>query len=749
MGLLSEKKAPGEEEHSLSWELPDPFENDGSDVLGHVDLSFLMNHQIDQLEEEFAGEEEEPLDTRVPSSDSGKKEESLTNEALHEEFLGLIGDNTSDAATVPEEIEPTVLTDTSPDVDFLPPEIEEPASFTKDFPVQDSGSDLSPPDAAAPSPPATGDARTVIRGNFSTADYHSRGKRSRFSGITGVTCHVGVDIGSDTVKYVAIRKKRGQIQVVAFGVAKNPLGEDATPEDVAHFLLDDLQFKERFSGGRISWVVSGPDVGVRRKTMPELSKKMLREAIFWSAKKEFGFEDAAVVIDFKVLGHVEKKGTPQADLLVLGAKEEVVKPLAKLLLKKRILPTRIRPLAVVLWKAFMKSPAFSNEGSQVVIDIGHSKTTLAFVHDGILEFTREIPTGGKDITEALMNTIFYQGEPYQFDRNEAEWLKHTYGFPEENLEDTTEQGVPVKEYAVLIRPILERLGNEIQRSIDYYRENFDVQQVDAAYFTGGTARLKNLIPFLSELVDCQLRLLPQPESLPHRLPPEEAEIFYERYHEFAIAYSIAGDCEKSLNLLPKSFQMLEKLRLAKRISAYAAVIALLVIGMVSGISYLRSASLENQFRLLQLEYQKLAPRKERFDRLRSRQAYLQKKREIYSRELILDNPLPQIMKAIANLFPRGMALTKMEILRPGEGETRIERKPRKKEKKAGNEPSGGREIFLSGVCNHPRPDAGITIANYMLELRKTGLFRSVVLERQYFLEEADQLRFEIRIQLGE
>jgi hypothetical protein len=49
------------------------------------------------------------------------------------------------------------------------------------------------------------------------------------------------------------------------------------------------------------------------------------------------------------------------------------------------------------------------------------------------------------------------------------------------------------------------------------------------------------------------------------------------------------------------------------------------------------------------------------------------------------------------------------------------------------------EIY--GVVHNPGPEAGIRIAEYMLWLRKSGLFASVHLKNQYMNDEMNDLRF--------
>ena len=763
MDLKSAQRPPAVQE-TMSPVSPQPDEGPDPgyaevEVVGHVDLTFLLNRR----------QEEEPPSSSDQETDLAAEAKALTDEPhtkipkdiLQQEFLGLLSttEEASDLTFLENEIEfqdfqeNTDVSEFLVQNEFFEKETREPEPSGAEEIFHENGPLTAPEPAAEPveDEPWLQEESTTSQSWAGQPSYETPVKNLRLARALGMTFQIGLDVGTHSIKYVVVQKRRASGKVVAFGIVQNPFGSDATAEKLVGYLTNELGLKQKFTGARISWAVSGPEIGVRRKTMPSLKKKMLQEAIFWAAKKEFGFEDTPAVIDYQVLGNIEKKGTPQIDLLVLGAREEVVMPLAQRLLKEKFVPYRIRPLPVALWYLFSKSMAFKKEGCHAVIDIGHSKTTLAFIHDGKLEFSREIPTGGRDITDALMGTIFYQGEPYQFTRQEAEWLKLNYGFPDDSVEDKTEKGVPVSEYSVLIRPILERLGNEIQRSIDYYRENFGVKTVEMVFLTGGTARLKNLIPFLKDFVESDLELLPPPAELDQKLSFEDAERFSERYLELSVAYALAAHSNSSLNLLPPSFTMLEKLRFARHIGIYLVLLGLVGVGLLSGRVWLQSSSLQSEYRIVQLNFRKMQPLKQRFDRLRLQQNQLVRKKLAYGKELVLDNPLPPVLKVVANLFPRGMALTRLEIVRKrsraGVKAGAGKKKPAAVKKT--KEPASVRAVQLAGICNHPRPDAGIQIANYMLNLRKTGLFKSVVLKKQEYNDKEDQLLFNIQAEMKE
>jgi|GEM_PF-1144995 len=686
-------------------------------VRDHVDLSFLM-------EKLGVADEEEPATATAGPGDSARTETMRENVA-------------------PENDEEFIIEDIR----------EELTDLLTGEPISRAGADIEASEEYAAGEIWGETGKAIETGGDETDRWkHSDGRPKFFNDLINIPSkygfwsrslygpvHIGLDIGSHSVKFVVVRKRKSHPKILGFGICRNPLGPDAPVEDQIQQICDYLELRKHFPHARISWALRGQDVGLKRTSLPVLKKKMFEEALLWTARKEFNLEEAPAAITYLELGQTQQKGAPKIDVLMAGVREDAVLPAAHVFVKNKFLPFHAKPLAVVLWKLYLESEVYDPERTVALIDIGASKTTIVFVHQGKLLFSRELPTGGRHITDALTATLFYQGMPYQLQEEEAEELKLRYGFPTDDLEEKTKDGVPVSEYAVLIRPILERLGSEIQRSLDYFRDTFNVPHIEKLYLLGGTAHLKNLTLFLSDIVDGEMELFPIPDWGFGKGDASDAILFKEHFHELAIAYALASDFTQDLNLLPKSIQRIETFRLVKRISIYAALILSVLILMASAYLHLKGISLKNQYRVVQLRYRQMEPLKKRFDALRREQIQLRRKKEIYSREFVLDNPLPPALKVAANLFPRGMAITDLVFQETTEMAEGQPVSPPGKQKKEKETVRYRMEIY--GVVHNPGPEAGIRIAEYMLWLRKSGLFASVHLKNQYMNDEMNDLRF--------
>ena len=68
-------------------------------------------------------------------------------------------------------------------------------------------------------------------------------------------------------------------------------------------------------------------VNIQYVTIPKVASRQVDNAVFWTAKKEMGFDEAAVVFDFERRGEVAEKGVSRLATLAYTADREVVERL--------------------------------------------------------------------------------------------------------------------------------------------------------------------------------------------------------------------------------------------------------------------------------------------------------------------------------------------------------------------------------------------------------------------------------------
>jgi cell division ATPase FtsA len=167
-----------------------------------------------------------------------------------------------------------------------------------------------------------------------------------------------------------------------------------------------------------------------------------------------------------------------------------------------------------------------------------------------LQFTREMSVAGDSFTKCLTGTIV--GDNFQLNLNlaQAEALKIRFGIPKEDATDQTDEGISLTQIRAALRPTLRRFSNEIQRSFDYYKEQFLEEKISKIYLSGGSSKLKNLDAFICESFAVPVEVLNpfQRIGLSTALKHKEAELA-EIAPRLTLALGLAIGRAQSLNLI--------------------------------------------------------------------------------------------------------------------------------------------------------------------------------------------------------
>ena len=191
-----------------------------------------------------------------------------------------------------------------------------------------------------------------------------------------------------------------------------------------------------------------------------------------------------------------------------------------------------------LWHSIQTIPE-AREGVCALIDIGAAKTSINIVKDNRLEFTREITTAGNAFTAVIEEGGTLEGAVLDFAG--AEEIKKEYGIPGEEDVEAAKGHVPLKNISFAMRPVLERLLNEINRSFEYYKSQITEEEtIKQIFISGGGAGLKGLKEYLADQLDTRVELL---------------SLFEGMASDSVVATGLALGKAKEINLLPGEFRL--------------------------------------------------------------------------------------------------------------------------------------------------------------------------------------------------
>ena len=380
----------------------------------------------------------------------------------------------------------------------------------------------------------------------------------------------GIDIGESAVKAVKVRKVGDSAVIQDYRTvpceARPEQAQGGDKEYRVRNALATLQREVKLKGAEIAVSMPGRDVFPRFISLPPVERKRIPELVRYEARTQMPFPIEEVIWDYQPLSDEVVPGE-EVEVALFAIKRATVYNFLTNLRLAGLLPdtVEITPLALYNFLVYDRSI----ETGTVVIDIGAGNTDLVIL-DGEKFWTRNVSISGNDITRALQ-------EKYQISFEEAENLKRKAA--------TSKQAE--KLFGVM-RPILDDLVGEVQRSIGYYKAQSRNVRIEQVVLLGNAFKLKGLIDYFRKNLDYEVSLL---DSLRRVKLGTEGDTtkFEAELPNYGAAIGLAlqalGLTRVNIDLMPPDVVRARILR--RKIPWAAAAVALLTIPIALGFASAR------------------------------------------------------------------------------------------------------------------------------------------------------------------
>jgi len=543
--------------------------------------------------------------------------------------------------------------------------------------------------------------------------------------------HIGLDIGTDSIKFVKIQRKGESNHLLSYGIIpvshlKGRSAEERFTEisEILRTLLKNRDSMPIFEGifkNRDSMpvftAVSGSDVVIKSFSIARLSGTKLKNAVFWASKKYVPFPLEEAYFDFKVIGDTEERENKKKEVMVVAVSKQLIHKMLDLFEKTGLKIPGITVTPFALCNLFKVT---ETGASIALIDIGAENTSIAIFEDNNLRFAREIVTSGNSITESIASQASLSFE-------DAEKLKIEHGM--------SKKGAP-KECIEGIMPVVERLINEIQRSISFYKERHPDFTLERIYLSGGTARLEGLSQIIQERLSAEVEVIHAFERLDISSPSIDTEEFHKLAPVFTKAVSLALETNESIDLLPSKAKHEKAItRLLPLFKLFGILLILLCIFLYAELAarvHIKTKSLNHlksnmqklndvtlnpgQIQVNSTQYKMI---KETLDKLEKRE--------------LID---PFILKEMTNIIPEYIVLEGLSISASEESE----------KERDGSEVG---QLQIEGMVCGKEMDLEVELLQFLVTLDTSPfLQRPVLLEKKKaVLAERNILRFKIQCKL--
>lgn len=214
-------------------------------------------------------------------------------------------------------------------------------------------------------------------------------------------CTVGVDIGSTSIKVVALGPKKGGARSI-IGQNLVPL-EPGQETDVAEPLRNAVETL-KLSAPSINLSVSGPWVIMRVVEMPPLKPAEMKQALPFEAQRYLPFNVQEVTLDGTVLG-------PAADskkvwVLIVACKKELIERRLDAAKRADLAVALIDVDALAMANGYLATAnGRAPEGTRALLNIGAQLSNLVVLRQDVPYLVRDIPWGGTKLLRSVAEQL--------------------------------------------------------------------------------------------------------------------------------------------------------------------------------------------------------------------------------------------------------------------------------------------------------------------------------------------------------
>lgn len=293
---------------------------------------------------------------------------------------------------------------------------------------------------------------------------------------------VGLDIGSKTIKLVELvkdgpRRKLRSSGVVGYSGSPIEHMQDGKELTVLAELIKKLHKESNTSSKDVIIALPEPQVFTRTIKFPLLTDQEIASAVKWEAEQYIPIPVNEAIIQHKILERREGASPPEVLVLLVAAPRVLVEKYVKAVQTAGLAVVAVETELMALVRAL--APA---DQTTLLIDFGARSTDIAIAKNGLLSFSRSIPTAGEAFTRAVAQSLGVE-------QKQAEEYKRTYGLSGSQLEGKV---------GGALGPVFKLVADELKKAIQYYQTEEKGDVPSSVILSGGTAGLPEAISTLSK-----------------------------------------------------------------------------------------------------------------------------------------------------------------------------------------------------------------------------------------------------------
>ncbi len=213
-------------------------------------------------------------------------------------------------------------------------------------------------------------------------------------------CTIGLDVGSASIKAIALgpRKGIGSRPLIGQHLVSLEAGQEADASEAIRAALSALKLPSR----SVNVAVSGQWVIMRVVEMPVMKPQEVKQALPFEAQRYLPFNVHDVMLDGVVLG---SSGPKKNWVLIVACKKELIERRMDGVKRAGCEPALIDVDALALTNAFQASGSGRREGTRALMNVGSQLTNLVILQGEVPYLVRDIPWGADKLVRGVADHL--------------------------------------------------------------------------------------------------------------------------------------------------------------------------------------------------------------------------------------------------------------------------------------------------------------------------------------------------------
>jgi type IV pilus assembly protein PilM len=303
---------------------------------------------------------------------------------------------------------------------------------------------------------------------------------------------IGLDVGSYSIKAVEIVNTFKSYEIANFYENVIPHVDELDPDVVIPACMEQLFTENNLEADRIITAMPGQYISSRIMPFNFSDVRKIETAIFSEVEDAVPFNMDDMVVDHQILGQMNNKTIALVAMTRKNFLATFLEHLQRIDIDPKLVD--VDSLAFYNLTPFIDLPPGR---CSAIVDVGHEKTSVCIVQDGVLRMFRSINLGGRYITEFLARDL-------ETNFSEAQRVKHRVS----RVICSGDEGSDLSEDDLIIAQRMTLAANAIVKELGrtfYAFKNWEKAPIKDMFVSGGTSRTTNFSTYLGEQLEMNVR----------------------------------------------------------------------------------------------------------------------------------------------------------------------------------------------------------------------------------------------------